>query len=147
MAGESIGWKSELHIFDGTALVKLAGVTNITPPNPSLGEAEVTDLDAVDRYRSFIPTMRDPGTLEATLNYVGGSATDTLLRAAQTEADNRAWEVVYSDSDGTPLRKISGTGYVQSLSEPEISLEGVKQQSLSIRVSGAVTEAAVVVGP
>ena len=142
MAGESIGWKSALYLHDGTSLVKLAGVTNIAPPNPTLGEAETTDLDAENRYRSFIPTMRDPGTLEATLNYVGGSATDTLLRAARTAADVRSWEVVYSDSDGTPLRKVSGNGYVQSLSEPEIGLEDVKQQTLSIRVTGAITEAA-----
>ena len=127
MAGESIGWKSALYLHDGTSLVKLAGVTNITPPNPTLGEAETTDLDAENRYRSFIPTMRDPGT---------------LLRAARTAADVRSWEVVYSDSDGTPLRKVSGNGYVQSLSEPEIGLEDVKQQTLSIRVTGAITEAA-----
>jgi len=142
MAGESIGWKSALYLHDGSALVKLAGVVSITPPTPSMGEAEVTDLEAVNRYRSYIPTMRDPGTLEATLNYVGGSATDILLRAAHLAADIRAFEVVYSDDEGEPLRKIAALGYVQSLSEPEISLEGVKQQVVSIRVSGAITESA-----
>lgn len=142
MSGESIGWKSALYLHNGTTLVKLAGVVSITPPNPEVGEAEVTDLEATDRYRSFIPTMRDPGMIEAVMNYVGGSATDTLLRAAKIAADTRAWKVVYSDDDGVALRQITGSGYVQGLTEPEISLEGVKQVTLTIRVSGAVTEAA-----
>ena len=142
MAGESIGWKSALWLHNGTALVKVAGVVSITPPDPVIDEVEVTDLEAVDRYRSYIPTMRDPGKIEAVLNYVGGSATDTLLRAARLAADTRAWEVVYSDDDGTGLRKISGSGFVMRYSEPEITLDGVKQSTLEIRVSGAITEAA-----
>ena len=142
MAGESIGWKSALYLHDGTALVKLAGVVSITPPDPVLDEVEVTDLEAVNRYRDFIPTMRDSGVITAVLNYVGGSATDTLLRAAKIAATDRAWEIVYSDDDGTALRKISGTGWVKRYSEPEITLDGVKQNNLEICVRGASTEAA-----
>ena len=142
MAGESIGWKSALWLHNGTTLVKLAGVVSITPPDPVMDEVEVTDLDATNRYRDFIPTMRDSGMVSAVLNYVGGSATDTMLRAAKIAADDLAWEIVYSDEDGVPLRKVSGTGWVKRLSEPEITLDGVKQVTLEIRVRGASTEAA-----
>lgn len=146
MAGESIGWKSELWMWPGTGplttLVKILGVTEITPPSPELDEVEVTDLDAPNRYRSFIPALRDPGMCEATVNYVGGSTTDTLLRAAFLAADIRPFKVIYSDDDGTPLRQISFRGYVKTLSEPTVSADSVKQVNLSIRVSGEPVEGA-----
>lgn len=142
MAGEVIGVGSELWLHNGTALVKLAGVVSITPPDPTIDEVEVTDLDATDRYRKFIPTMRDPGTITAVLNYVGGSATDTLILAARAAADERDWEVVFADADGAGLRKYSGVGFVKRYSPPEISIEGVQQSTLEIRVSGAITEEA-----
>ncbi len=142
MAGESIGWKSQLWMHNGTALVRVLGVTEITPPSPELDEVEVTDLDAANRYRSFIPALRDPGMCEATVNYVGGSTTDTLLRAAFLAADIRQFKIVYSDDDGTPLRQITFNGFVKTLSEPTLSADSVKQVSVGIRVSGAPVEAA-----
>lgn len=142
MAGESIGWKSQMWLDDAAGtLTKLLGVTNVAPPTVETGEAEVTDLEATNRFRSFIPTMRDPGSIVVTLNYVGNSATDILVRAAAADLVVRDWEVVYSDNAGAIDRKISGTGYVSSISEPTVSLEGVKQMSFTIRVSGAITEA------
>ena len=141
MAGESIGWKSEFHLHNGTALVKLANVTSITPPSPEIEEVETTDLDATNRYRTFIPGMRDPGTVEVVMNYVGGSATDTLVRAFAASLDTRSCKVVYSDDDGTPLRQITFSAFATGLSEPEITTDGLKTYTLTLRVSGAITEA------
>lgn len=140
--GSSIGWKSEFHLHNGTSLVKLAGVTAITPPSPETEEVDDTDLDATNRFRTFIPGMRDPGTVEVVMNYVGGSTTDTLVRAAQAAADVRACKVVYSDDDGTALRQITFNAFVTGLSEPEISVDSLKTYTLRLRVSGAITEAA-----
>ena len=142
MAGESIGWKSEFHLHNGTSLVKLAGVTSITPPSPEIEEVETTDLDATNRYRTFIPGMRDPGTVEVVMNYVGGSATDTLIRAFAASLDTRSCKVVYSDDDGTALRQITFSAFATGLSEPEIAVDGLKTYTLALRVSGAITEAA-----
>lgn len=142
MADESIGWKSQIWLDDASnVLTKLLGVLTIDPPTVETGEVEVTDLEASNRFRSFIPTLKDPGTITVTLNYVGNSATDVIIRAAAADLTTRDWEIVYSDAAGAVSRQISGVGYVSSISEPQISIDGVKVYSFTIRVSGAVTEA------
>lgn len=140
--GASIGWKSQFWLDDGSnVLTQILGVLTIDPPTVETGEAETTDLEATNRFRTFIPTLKDPGTITVTLNYVGNSASDVIIRAAATDLVTRDWEIVYSDNAGAVGRQISGTGYVSSISEPQISIDGVKTYSFTIRISGAVTEA------
>ena len=141
--GASIGWKSQFWLdAAGGTLTQIMGVTSIQPPTVETGEAETTDLEATNRFRTFIPTLKDPGTITVTLNYVGNSATDILIRAAAADLVERDWEVVYSDVDGTIERQIAGKGYVSSISEPEITVDGIKSYSFTVRVSGAITESA-----
>lgn len=140
--GASIGWKSQVWLDSAAGtLTQLFGILSIDPPTVETGEAETTDLEATNRFRTFIPTLKDPGNIAVTLNYVGNSATDVLIRAAAADLVERDWEIVYSDNTGAVGRQISGVGYVSSISEPQISIEGVKTYSFTIRISGAVTEA------
>lgn len=138
----STGWGGEFYLHNGTALVKLLGVRSVDPGEETADEHEVTTLDAADRYKEFILGMIDPGEITVEINHVPNSATDQLCLAARAAGDSRAWKIVIPDSDGTPLRKFEGNGYVRSYRVSGLDANAPMTATLVIRCTGARSEAA-----
>lgn len=145
MAGESTGWGSEFHLHNGVAgvggaLTLLVGVFEVTPPSDEADDVKVTHFKSAGRSHEYIRGMIETGEIEVKMNYVPGSATDVLCRGAQATGDTRTWKIIVPKADGTPAWSISGSAYAKKY-EREIPLDDRLTATLTLKVSGAVTEA------
>lgn len=136
------GWGGQAHLHNGTALTKLLGVTEVNLPEDQVDEIEVTTLEAAGRRKEFISGMIDSGTFDVVMNYVAGSTTDDLCRDALTAGDVRAWKIVVPDAAGVAARQFTGNGFVRGYKIDAMRPGDAMTATLTIRVSGAVTEAA-----
>ena len=137
---ESTGFGGEFWLHDGTALAELLRVTEVEFPDEQFDEDEVTTLKS--EGKEFLRTLSDGGTFAVKMNYIPASATDTLCLAAKAEGDVRPWKIVVPGTDGTAERMFTGTGFVKGYRPDPMSRGSAKRATLTIRVSGAVTEAA-----
>lgn len=137
---ESTGWGGQFWLHDGTQLVKLDRVTEMGLPEDTTDEHEVTTLEAPGRFKEYIAGLRDGGEFSVTMNYIPGSATDTLCRAAKTAADVRPYKCVVPGTDGTPERQFEGTCFAKSYNPDPLNPNAPKKITLVLRNAGAVTE-------
>lgn len=135
------GWGGKAFLHNGSTLTELAGVTGVSFPEDQVDEIEVTTLAASGRRKEYISGLIDSGTFEVQLNHVPASASDTLCRAALTAGDVRAWKIVVPDATGTAARQFTGNGFVKGYKLNEMRPGEVMTSVLTIRVSGAITEA------
>lgn len=142
-----IGWGGEVHLWDSSlvtpALVQLVEVISFGLPDDEVDEVEVTHLKSPNRYREFIAGMSDRGEVEVTLNYVPGSATDILIRAARAAGDTRTIRFVIPDKDGTPGWQIDTSAYVSGYARGPITVGDKVESTVTFRITGAQTETAV----
>lgn len=139
MSEAAIGWGTEFHLHDGTALVELGEITEVTPPNEQTDDVEVTHMKSPGKRREYIGGLIDSGEGTFVMNYVPGSATDALIRAAQTAGDARPYKIVIPDGTGT--WEITGTCVVKGY-ERGVPIDDRMTATLTVRFSGAATEAA-----
>lgn len=142
MSDATIGWGSTFELHNGTALTALAEVTEITIPEAVIDTVEVTHLTSANRYKEFIKGLIDAGEFTVTMNYAPGSATDILCRGALTAATGRAFNITLSDAAGAAEWEIAGTALVTGYTRNPIVAGEAKTASLTMKVSGALTEAA-----
>jgi hypothetical protein len=147
MASEArIGWGGEVHLStDGTttALVELVEVTSFGLPDEDVDEVEVTHLKSPNRRKEFIAGLSDGGEVEVSLNYVPGSATDELIRAAKAAGDTRAIRFVIPDQSGAPEWQIDTFAFVKGYARGPVSAGDKIDSTVRFRITGAQTEATV----
>lgn len=139
MAGESIGWGTEAHLHNGTALTELLGVFNVSIPEANVDDVETTHYKSPNRYREFMAGLKDRGEFQIEMNYVAGSPTDLLCQGALAAANNRPFQIVLPDDEGAAAWSIDGSGYAKGYSRA-IPVDDRMTATLTIRVSGDVTE-------
>lgn len=71
----------------------LAG--NITPPNESVDQVDVTHMKSPNRTKQFISGLRDPGEMSMSINYVPGNDTDNYVLAWRSAGDTRNTRITY----------------------------------------------------
>lgn len=141
MATEAqIGYLSEFWLDDAVgALTELGEILSVTPPNPQTAQVEATHMKSPDRRREFIAGLIDDGEGTFQMNYVPGSASDVLIRAAQTDGVTRSYKIVIPDGAGT--WEVTGdcivTGY-----QRDIPIDDRMTATMTVKFSGASTEAA-----
>lgn len=141
----TIGWGGEVHLStDNTAtnLTELVEVVSFGLPDEDVDEVEVTHLKSPNRYKEFIAGLADRGSVEVTLNYVPGSATDTLISAARAAGDTRAVKFVIPDQTGAPAWEISTFAFVQGYARGPVSAGDKIEATLRLRITGDQTEGA-----
>lgn len=136
------GWGGEFWLHNGTALAEVLLVTSVTFPEDSVDEIEVTTLKAAGRRKEYISGLIDAGSFDVELNYDPGSTTDLALRAALNAGNTRAWKIVVPDEAGLPERQFTGNGFVKGYKINALRPGEAKTAVLTVKVSGAVTEAA-----
>lgn len=142
MASEAqIGWGAEVHLADELgALTELVEVVSFALPDEEVDEVEVTNLKSPDRRREYISGLSDGGTVDVELNYVPGSATDVLIRAAKAAGTSRAVKFVVPD--GAATWQITTSAYVSGYSRGPVAAGDKMSATLRLRITGAQTEAA-----
>lgn len=139
MAGESIGWGGEFHLHNGTALQQIVGATEVNFPEDTVDEHEITPLNAAGKRKQYIGGLIDGGTFDVTMNYVFGSADDLLCKDQLT--NTCAFKLVVPDSTGAASGEIDGTVVVLGYKRAAMTPNSPMTATLTMRVSGAVTEA------
>jgi len=141
MAGESIGWGAEFQLHNGTSLVALAGVFEMSVPNEQADDVEITHFKSAGKKREYIQGLIETGEGTISMNYVPGSATDILCRAAKDAGDTRAFKIVLPDDAGDPTWEIDGFCYVKGY-ERDIPVDDRMTATLTVKYTGDTTEAA-----
>ena len=141
MATEAqIGYGAELWIANSSAvLTEIAEVTGISLPNPETSEVEATHFKSPDRRREYISGLIEDGEGTFEINYAPGSATSALIQEAQESGDVRDYKIVLPDGAGT--WEIDGQLLVRRF-ERNVPIDDRMTASLTVRFTGAVTEAA-----
>lgn len=134
-----IGWGTGFKLANAAGvLTELDEVTNIALPEETADDVEVTHYKSPGRRKEYIGGLIEPGEGSIELNYVPGSATDVLLKAAHGQ--RRAFEAELPDENGDPAWKISGYLIVKSRSR-SIPVGDRLQMTVSVRYTGASDEA------
>ena len=141
MTNAAIGWGAEFWLANASdVLTKLDEVFAVNPPNEQVDDVEATHYGSAGRTREFIAGMIDAGESTVEMNYVPGSATDVLIRAAKTDGLTRDYKIVAPVYDGTTW-EITGTCYVKGY-ERSIPVDDRMTATLTVRFTGASTEVA-----
>lgn len=141
MTQASIGYLSRFALEDPVTntLVDLDEVLSIPVPNDaSFDDIEVTHLRSSDRRREYIRGMRTDRQYEVVLNYVAGSATDTVVRACAGTDDT--YDARIQEYDGFSLVQ-THTFQVRNVNFEISDLEtnSAKTMTLRFRLASAVT--------
>jgi predicted secreted protein len=90
-----IGYDTSFAIKVGASFVVLAEVYEVTPPEVSVDQVEVTHFKSPGRSREYIAALSDNGTASASMNYVPNSATDQLIETLLTSGDTAEMQITY----------------------------------------------------
>lgn len=142
MANALIGWSTQFWLDNASGvLTELAEILAVTPPNPQVEDVEVTHLKSPNRRREYVAGLIEDGEGTFEMNYIPGSPTDVLIRAAIADGVARSYKIALPDGDGDAnLWEITGECIVKGY-ERNIPIDDRMTATLTIRFTGAVTEA------
>jgi len=130
-----IGYDTELafaSVLAPTTFVALAEVFEVTPPSFTVDQVEATHMASPDRTREYIPTLTDPGTASAVMNFVPGSATDTLILGLRTSGATVPMRITYPNNE-----TVTFDGFIAAYT-PNVPLDDRMTAEVQIKVTGAV---------
>ena len=142
MSDVKIGYGAQFHMAatgGSSDLTKLAEVTSVALPNEQTAEVEVTHYESPNRTKEFISGLIDPGELSIEINYIAGSDTDDLIVAAKGDGAVRQMKIVLPQY----TQQFTFPGIVRGY-DRSAPIEGRMTATITIRVAGAVIQAAVV---
>lgn len=131
---------TQLQLGDGAtpeAFTAIAELVDITPPTMSKDSIEVTNHSSTNKFREFIPGLKDGGSVSMKANWLPNNAThdeSTGLMECFKDDVNHNWKLVLPDSLGT----ISFSGHVTAFN-PETPLSAQGSLSCTIKLSGEPT--------
>lgn len=141
MATEAqIGSGSEFWLDNASAVsTQLGEIISISMPNPQVAEVEATHMQSPNRRREYIAGLIEDGDGSFEMNYVPGSATDVLIRAALEDGEERGYKIVVPDGTGT--WESTGNCIVKGY-ERNVPIDDRMTATLTVRFTGASAEAA-----
>jgi predicted secreted protein len=136
-----IGSGSEFWLDNASnVLTELGEILSVTPPNPQTADVEATHMKSPNRRREYIAGLIEDGEGSFEMNYIPGSATDVLIRAAQNDGATRSYKIVLPVADGTTW-EITGDCIVKGY-ERSTPIDDRMTATLTVRFTGASSEAA-----
>lgn len=132
---------SKLQLGDGTTptevFADIAELLELTPPNESRDDIDVSNHQSPNATRESIPGWRDGGEVEFKANWLPNNATHdsvTGLRSIYNDNLNHNWKIILPDD----ILTIEFAGHLSKL-EGELPLEEQGTLSGTIKVSGTIT--------
>ncbi|MCZ2155741.1 MAG: hypothetical protein LC114_17890 [Bryobacterales bacterium] len=131
---------SILQLGDGATpevFTAIAEITELTPPQMSRDDIDVTSHQSSDGYREFISGLRDSGEVSFKANWLPTNSThDGTTGLLETFNDdvNHNWKIILPNT----LITIAFSGFLTAF-EPDLPLEEQAQLSGTIKVSGKPT--------
>ena len=125
----------------GTAVVKIAELETIDPPNIKRDTVDVTTHDSPAGAMEVISEgVYDPGDIKATMLYVAESVADLALITAATTGAKQDFKIVLKRAVGT--QDITGTAFVTDYGPTSMPIKGKQAAAVALKVSGPVTHTA-----
>lgn len=141
MTAVGIGSGSRFFLADASAvLTELGEIVSVSPPNPQTADIDATHMQSPNRRKEYIAGLIEDGTGTFEMNYIPGSATDTLIQAAQTAGTTRNYKIVLPVADGSFWR-ITGACIVKGY-DRNTPIADRMTATLTVRFTGASVEAA-----
>ena len=123
----------------GGTLVKIAESVSIALPVMTRGTQDATTHDG-GQAREFISEgTYDPGEINLTGHYIAGSTNDDALLTAITTGALQDFKGVAKAATGT--EDLEGAAIVTSYGPNAFELDGKQMFTLSLKVTGAITQA------
>jgi predicted secreted protein len=140
------GKGAKLWLWDSTivtpALVKIADLLAVTPPQPRRDTIDATHHESSGDYREFISSLIDAGEATATIHFDPNSATDVLLADAFADGDIRAFAIDINKSGGTQ-RRYAGSAILVQYAPQELTIDGKQTAQITLKASGPVVQGAI----
>ena len=138
MAGETHAHGTKFHWWDPdagpAAWAQIANLTNVSGPGNTKDTLETTDLLSVDKFRTFISSLRDAGEVTLTMNWEY-TEWDKLYQVYLKDTnDNFAIEIPTATAT-----VIEFEGIVTACPAPENPFDGLRTSEITIKVSGKPT--------
>lgn len=134
-----LGTEFWLEATAGGTLTQLGEVLSVPSPGVEVEEIEATHMGSAGGYREFIPGFKTGTTGDIVMNYVPGSATDVLIKAALTDRETRGYKIVIPDGDTG--WEITGDVVVLGYTK-DIPIDDRMTATVTVRFTGESTEAA-----
>lgn len=130
-----IGFGTKVEVLLSSTWTELGEVHNVTPPNESVDQVDVTHMQSPNRTREFIQGLIDPGDMTVEMNHIPSSATDAYLIAWRSAGDKRSVRITYPNlvTDTFPAFIL---GY-----SPTMGVADKMSAQLKLKVAGAITRA------
>jgi hypothetical protein len=104
MSDVETGHLTEFHLHNGAtpgALIELDELLEVPLPSGASDLIETSHMKTVG-YKSYRNApLKEGEEADLVMNYIPGSATDVLLRAAKAAGDPRAYKIVLVNGEGT----------------------------------------------
>jgi hypothetical protein len=110
----------------------IAEVKGVRGPGLVGATTEVTSFDSANDVREFIATLRDPGTISCTVNYLPANSTHTGLITDLRDGVRRNFQLVIGDTSPVTM---AFTGIVTGF-EITSELEQAIQANVSVKLTG-----------
>lgn len=136
-----IGLGAEFWIDNASdSLTQLSEIISVALPNSQIEDVEATHMASPNRRREFVAGLIDDGEGTVEMNYVPGSDTDVLIRAALADGVTRDYKVVLPVADGSTW-EVTGDCIVKGY-ERNAPIDDRMTATLTIKFTGASSEAA-----
>lgn len=119
----------------------LPELLSLTPPAAARDMIDVTTHDSpAGAEEVIVEGTYNPGEISGQMHYIAGAAGDVLMLGAVTAGTLMNFKVQVKGATGTFDR--TGSGYVTEYSIDDMPVKGKQAASFTIKVTGAVTQAA-----
>lgn len=132
MARIGIGTEFRRWNSNTSAWEQLTEIQSISGPSATRSTLDTTTLDTAGGYATFIPGLRDAGTIKCSLNFTRESY--DLMKSDYESDDPHDYEIVLPDEENTTFEF---SGYVTEI--PLNIPKDVITFEASIKISGPVT--------
>lgn len=133
MTSAAIGYGSSFGIYNGSAYVDVAEVTNISWPGYARDAVDGTHMTSPDTFREYIAGLMDAGEVTIEINFVP-SATDVIVAAMVAGAGQ--FQIEHANGVKLQFSAIV-TGY-----EAAVPLDDKMTASATFKVTGKPTAVA-----
>ncbi len=110
-------------------------VSNVSGPGGQASEIDVTDLSST--AKEFRMGLQDEGTITLDINYIPGNTVHAQLRTDRANQTLAVYRITFTDS---PQTTWTFTAYCLGF-EVSNAVDDVTKASITLRVSGSITEA------
>lgn len=127
---------TKVSVFSGSAFVNVPNVLSVGGPQFEAETIEITSMDSVNFKEYVASPLKDPGTLEFSVNYVPSNTTHRfLVEHASTTGVPDLWKLTFADGT-TPQFTGSIVGWNIKSDNPATS---VVVADVKVKISGTVT--------